>query len=98
MKRFAMTAILFSALHVLSACAADTTDGAEANEETTGTTTGPMKWKPLPGEWVPCDFNGMKCYCKGDVIDCREATGDGGTKAISSASTSLSTATTLLAP
>lgn len=33
-----------------------------------------IKWTPLPGKWVACTVNGMKCKCKGDVADCRAAT------------------------
>lgn len=99
MNRLAISAVLFSALHVLAACAVDPSDETDLAEETTGTTSGPMKWKPLPDDWKDCDFNGMKCRCSGDVIDCRAATGDGGTKAAAfSYATTTSTTTMTLAP
>lgn len=76
-SRAALVVTSISILHLAAGCAVDAEDTAEPEE----TTASEMKWKPLPGEWVDCDFNGMKCRCKGDVIDCRAATGDGGTKA-----------------
>lgn len=98
MNRFLAASLLFSALHALAGCTADAADASDT-EEQTETASAPMKWTPLPGEWVACDLNGMKCRCKGDVIDCRGATGDGGTKAMSSAFTAdLTSGAVLTAP
>ena len=30
-----------------------------------------IKWKPIPGPWLPCVINGKICLCKGNVADCR---------------------------
>lgn len=99
MNRLAISAVLFSALHVLAACAVDPSDeGDRAEEETTGTTSGPMKWKPLPDDWKDCEVNGLKCRCSGDVIDCRAATGDGGTKAMTFTYAATTTTTMTVAP